>query len=93
MCLSFFKRPPVDQILTPLQTSNPPTQPHLLPSLKIGLGDFSTWKVGPRYSLIRILGHGSYGEVAQAKDLSNGGSFVAIKRINGIFDQVRGRGV
>jgi hypothetical protein len=30
--------------------------------------DFSDWAVGDRYELIRILGRGSYGEVAQAID-------------------------
>jgi mitogen-activated protein kinase 1/3 len=52
--------------------------------------DFTTWEVGSRYKLQRILGHGSYGEVAQAIDLKRKAGqpeFVAIKRINGIFDQ------
>ena len=31
--------------------------------------DFSEWAVGDRYQLLRILGRGSYGEVAQAKYL------------------------
>ena len=34
-----------------------------------------------------MLGRGSYGEVAQAKDLKNDGNFVAIKRITSAFDQ------
>ena len=53
--------------------------------------DFLTWSVGDRYQLMRILGHGSYGEVAQARDLQSdlpeGQNYVAIKRISSIFDQ------
>lgn len=58
------------------------------------LEDFSKWKVGQRYELIRILGRGSYGEVAQARDkyseaLSRNGEekFVAIKKITTAFEQ------
>lgn len=51
--------------------------------------DFSDWAVGERYELVRILGRGSYGEVAQAIDLSVGrrDAYVAIKRIQSPFDQ------
>jgi len=57
--------------------------------------DFLDWKVGPRYKLIRILGHGSYGQVGQARDLEaereggkeGGPKYVAIKRINSAFEQ------
>lgn len=55
--------------------------------------DFSDWAVGDRYELVRILGRGSYGEVAQAIDLvktaAAGGevAYVAIKRIQSPFDQ------
>ena len=56
-------------------------------------------RLGPRYDLLRHLGHGSYGEVAQAIDKwatadSQSGtpagsppipSYVAVKRINNIF--------
>ena len=48
--------------------------------------DFSDWAVGDRYQMLRMLGRGSYGEVAQAKDLWTG-NFVAIKRITSAFDQ------
>lgn len=55
--------------------------------------DFSDWAVGNRYELVRILGRGSYGEVAQAIDLVKTASskgepcYVAIKRIQSPFDQ------
>lgn len=51
--------------------------------------DFSDWAVGDRYEMVRLLGRGSYGEVAQALDLRAGkpDAFVAIKRIQSPFDQ------
>jgi hypothetical protein len=55
--------------------------------------DFSDWAVGNRYELVRVLGRGSYGEVAQAIDLVKTASskgepcYVAIKRIQSPFDQ------
>jgi mitogen-activated protein kinase 1/3 len=51
--------------------------------------DFSDWAVGDRYELIRILGRGSYGEVAQAVDRYAGrpDAYVAIKRIQSPFEQ------
>lgn len=55
-------------------------------SLKLTKDDFSEWAVGDRYQLVRMLGRGSYGEVAQAKDLWTE-HFVAIKRITSAFDQ------
>lgn len=48
--------------------------------------DFSEWAVGDRYQVSRMLGRGSYGQVAQAKDVLTG-KFVAIKRITSAFDQ------
>lgn len=51
--------------------------------------DFSEWAVGDRYEMVRILGRGSYGEVAQAVDKYAGrpDAYVAIKRILSPFDQ------
>lgn len=55
--------------------------------------DFSDWTVGERYKLVRILGRGSYGEVAQAIDVTKTAQghgepvYVAIKRIQSPFDQ------
>ena len=51
--------------------------------------DFSDWAVGDRYELKRILGRGSYGQVAQAVDLfaDQADSYVAIKRIQSPFDE------
>lgn len=51
--------------------------------------DFTDWAVSDRYELVRILGRGSYGEVAQAVDLQAGrpDAYVAIKRIQSPFDQ------
>jgi len=51
------------------------------------IDDFSDWIVGDRYKMIRMLGRGSYGEVAQALDLQRGKASVAIKRIQAPFDQ------
>jgi Protein kinase domain len=51
--------------------------------------DFTEWAVGDRYQMLRMLGQGSYGQVAQAVDLYQGRSdaYVAIKRIQSPFDQ------
>jgi hypothetical protein len=51
--------------------------------------DFSEWAVSDRYQLLRMLGRGSYGEVAQALDLyqNKADAYVAIKRIQSPFDQ------
>jgi len=43
--------------------------------------------VGERYQMTRILGRGSFGEVAQARDLYSCGEFVAIKRIPAAFEK------
>ena len=68
----------------PARPNQPPKQKQ--PSL---VDDFSEWAVGDRYKLQRMLGRGSYGEVAQALDLYQGktDAYVAIKRIQSPFDQ------
>lgn len=80
----------------PNKSHNPPPKQHQRRHTvkhKNDVEDFSEWAVGDRYELIRILGRGSYGEVAQAKDLwrsninNNNVCFVAIKRITSAFDQ------
>mmetsp|Transcript_19023 Transcript_19023/g.31727 ORF Transcript_19023/g.31727 Transcript_19023/m.31727 type:complete len:653 (-) Transcript_19023:506-2464(-) len=52
----------------------------------IGFDSFEKWKVGERYNLIKILGHGSYGQVAEAYDKVKKQK-VAIKCITNVFDQ------
>ena len=47
--------------------------------------DFAKWDVGDAYELKAVLGHGSYGEVAEAVEKATGRR-VAIKRINNVFD-------
>jgi hypothetical protein len=68
----------------PKKPAQPPQQKQ--PSL---VDDFSDWEVGERYKLQRMLGRGSYGEVAQALDLDQGrtDAYVAIKRIPSPFDE------
>jgi mitogen-activated protein kinase 1/3 len=50
-------------------------------------GDFSDWKVGDKYEIIKEIGVGSYGSVAQAKERATGNK-VAIKRIGQIFEDL-----
>lgn len=70
-------------------TSNPDNTPGEEKTDEDLIEDFSEWKVGSRYELIRILGRGSYGEVAQARDKASqeGEKFVAIKKITAAFEQ------
>ena len=46
---------------------------------------FSSWKLGSKYKLEKILGRGSYGSVAQAIQLETGKK-VAVKKISNVFD-------
>jgi hypothetical protein len=79
------------QLLAEGAATPAPTKPAASTSSKGGAlpEDFSDWAVGDRYELIRILGRGSYGEVAQAVDRDAGrpDAYVAIKRIQSPFDQ------
>ena len=47
--------------------------------------DLSTWDIDGPYKLEKILGHGSYGTVAQAIQLTTG-ERVAIKKMNNIYN-------
>ena len=55
----------------------------------LGLGmkaaQFKNWEVGNKYRCEKILGSGSYGQVAQAIQLSTG-KRVAIKKMDNIFE-------
>nr|CCA17886.1 mitogenactivated protein kinase putative [Albugo laibachii Nc14] len=52
----------------------------------LNLRNFSNWMVPDRYRLVRLLGKGSYGQVAEAYD-SHLQKKVAIKKIANVFDQ------
>ena len=86
---------------TPKYSSTSSTSAHTKPSTQDDSSndenapdDFKDWKVGSKYELMRILGRGSYGEVAQARmahaktdsDKKNSTNFVAIKRISKAFE-------
>eukprot|EP01032_Pedospumella_encystans_P016967 gene16967-19337_t len=49
-------------------------------------GKFDSWEVGSRYSIIDLLGKGSYGQVVKATDRTDG-KLVAIKQMKRIFDE------
>lgn len=48
-------------------------------------GQFAKWQCGTEYELVRVLGQGSYGEVAEARQVKTKRR-VAIKRIHNVFD-------
>ncbi len=53
----------------------------------INKGQFSKWGIGEQYTLVRILGRGSYGEVAEAISHRNQNARVAVKQMERIFDE------
>ena len=67
------------ELATPAPTKTVASKPKM--------DDFYHWVVGTRYDLIRMLGRGSYGQVAQAKDRWDNNKVVAIKRIANAFEQ------
>jgi mitogen-activated protein kinase 1/3 len=54
----------------------------------LGYDQFSDWHVGDRYKCEKVIGKGSYGSVCQAMDLDRLNVKVAIKRIDGLFDNM-----
>jgi len=53
--------------------------------LKMREAQFKNWEVGSNYKCEKLLGSGSYGQVAQAVQMSTG-KRVAIKKMDNIFD-------
>ncbi len=78
-----------DGAVTPAPTkpASNRTAPNQLSRTGQLIDDFTDWVVGDRYKMVRMLGRGSYGEVAQAFDLYQGNASVAIKRIQSPFEQ------
>jgi len=76
-----------DQLASGELATPAPTKSNAAVMAKNQLDDFYQWTVGSRYELIRMLGRGSYGQVAQAKDLWDDNRLVAIKRIASAFEQ------
>jgi mitogen-activated protein kinase 1/3 len=63
------------------------TTPTSLPrATPLNLRSFANWSVSSRYQLVRLLGKGSYGQVAEAFDTVRQKK-VAIKKIMNVFDQ------
>jgi mitogen-activated protein kinase 1/3 len=78
-----------DGAATPAPTKPASNRPAANESPSTGplIDDFNGWIVGDRYKMVRMLGRGSYGEVAQALDLRRANASVSIKRIQSPFDQ------
>jgi mitogen-activated protein kinase 1/3 len=51
----------------------------------LGINQFEDWEIGNDYTCVRLLGQGSYGEVAEAV-MKSTGKKVAIKRMKNIFE-------
>ena len=64
-----------------------PTAESKMPPTRKAGGRFDSWVIGDRYTLTRVLGKGSYGEVAEAID-SRTTRKVAVKRMQSIFDEI-----
>jgi mitogen-activated protein kinase 1/3 len=51
----------------------------------LNMNQFSDWEVGQDYELVKLLGQGSYGQVASAVHKPTGKK-VAIKKMDGVFE-------
>ena len=51
----------------------------------LGINQFADWEVSDLYEMVKILGHGSYGQVASAIHKPTGKK-VAIKKMDGVFE-------
>ena len=51
----------------------------------LGLNQFADWEIGDNYEVVKLLGHGSYGQVASAIHKPTGKK-VAIKKMDGVFE-------
>ncbi|KAE8911902.1 hypothetical protein PF005_g1195 [Phytophthora fragariae] len=67
-------------------SSHAPTPSPVPRAAPLNLRNFANWEVGTRYTLVRLLGKGSYGQVAEAFDTERQKK-VAIKKIINVFDQ------
>jgi len=51
----------------------------------LGINQFADWETGASYEMVKLLGHGSYGQVASAIHKESGKK-VAIKKMDGVFE-------